>query len=856
LMDHPNIAKIFATGRTETGRVFFAMDLVQGCPITEFCDLHQLCTEDRLRLFLQVCRAVQHAHSKAIIHRDIKPSNVLVTLTDARPQVKLIDFGVVKSLQRPPDEEDLITGFHDIVGTPIYASPEQLDPTAGGIDTRSDIYSLGILLHELLAGQTPLSAKDLAGRPLEEVCRLIRDTDPKRPSTVVSMLSGNLRNTLARKRGTIAPKLIGLIEGDLDWIVLKALAKDPAKRYETSAAMADDISRHLNHEPIAARPPSICYQLNRFVRRHRSGALTAVALVFMLFAGLAVSLVYAHRASTEATKSRRVLAVLNNTLSSANEAAPQGDGFESIEFLVTQTASRLDQLDDEPEIKSTLCETLGHVYFRAGAYDQAHMLFGKALESRQSMKEASPESLAALELSLAASLRELAHLANAGFSPSPERRSGLLDKARSLARGARESLFKASAPEPLVARAWHIEGTVEAEEGNFADAVTSYQRALELFQKLNPQSFETVFCASDLANALRHLRRLKEAEAIHRRVVVSLQQSHDPPAAGRELMLAMALDNLANTVADEGKVKDAAVLHSGALGLFRAQLKPGHPEITKAVIGLALTSDQQGLWEKASTHYQEALSDRNLPATQRVSLTYLLARAQLALRQLDEAELTAREQFDLNLKSLKQGGDIGAAIAAQHLLVRVLLANGRGLAAESSLEERYRIFTRWCSGGATEEALLTARRMRLATVRQLAAFASETGNAPGAARWKARLQELVKDDQSRLQAQLEPLRHEASEEVVQHGKGSEEAVRAQDALASAMHAAGWFEDAAIVWREALDARNQTQIEDAATWTLRTNLGNCLADLADYQQAEPLLTRGGRELPERRPTRRG
>ncbi len=300
IMDHPNIAKVLDAGATDTGRPYFVMELVRGIRITEYCDQNNLPTGARLDLFNSVCHAIQHAHQKGIIHRDIKPSNILVTMHDGVPVPKVIDFGIAKATEQRLTEKTLFTAFEQFMGTPAYMSPEQAEMSGLDIDTRSDIYSLGVLLYELLTGKTPFDAKELLRAGLDEMRRTIREKEPVRPSSCLStMLDADL-TTVAKHRQSEAPKLVQLVSGDLDWVVMKALEKDRTRRYETANALAMDIQRHLNHEPVAAAPPSWSYLLSKTMRKHRRTVAVASALAFLLVAGTTVSLWQAARASRQA----------------------------------------------------------------------------------------------------------------------------------------------------------------------------------------------------------------------------------------------------------------------------------------------------------------------------------------------------------------------------------------------------------------------------------------------------------------------------------------------------------------------------------------------------------------------------
>jgi len=287
MMDHPNIAKVFDAGATETGRPYFVMELVTGVSITEYCDKNNLNTKERLALFIEVCNAVQHAHQKGIIHRDIKPTNVMVTLRDGRPMPKVIDFGIAKAINQKLTEKTLFTRYAHIIGTPAYMSPEQAELSEFDIDTRTDIYSLGVLLYELLTGTTPFGEEELRKAGYIEMQRIIREQEPPKPSTKLSTLGETLTD-IAKYRGCTPDLLTKTIRGDLDWIVMKSLEKDRSRRYETVNMLAEDIRHHLEHEPVTAGAPGTAYRLQKFLRRHRSQTIAALAILIIAAAAVVV----------------------------------------------------------------------------------------------------------------------------------------------------------------------------------------------------------------------------------------------------------------------------------------------------------------------------------------------------------------------------------------------------------------------------------------------------------------------------------------------------------------------------------------------------------------------------------------
>jgi serine/threonine protein kinase len=290
MMDHPNIAKVLDAGTTESGRPFFVMELVRGIRITDYCDQNNLDTAKRIELFIKVCQAVQHAHQKGIIHRDLKPSNILVTLHDGAPVPKVIDFGIAKATDGRLTEQTVYTQLYEFIGTPAYISPEQAEMSGLDIDTRSDIYSLGVLLYELLTGKTPFDSKELIDSGLDGMRRTIREAEPMAPSTRLNTMVDNDLTDAARRRSVEGPRLVHFVKGDLDWIVMKALEKDRTRRFETANAMAADLRRFLQNEPVEARPPSSWYRFQKMARRNKAAFAAVSGIAAALVLGLAVSL--------------------------------------------------------------------------------------------------------------------------------------------------------------------------------------------------------------------------------------------------------------------------------------------------------------------------------------------------------------------------------------------------------------------------------------------------------------------------------------------------------------------------------------------------------------------------------------
>ncbi len=414
MMDHPNIAKVLDGGTTDTGSPYFVMELVKGIPITQYCDASRLNVRQRLELFISVCNAVQHAHQKGIIHRDLKPSNVLIALHDGKPIPKVIDFGIAKALHGRLTDKTVVTDFHHPIGTPQYMSPEQADVNELDVDTRSDVYSLGVLLYELLTGTTPLDIKAYHKAAYAQLQQMICNSDPPKPSTRLVSLA-KAADKVAEARSADSPILASTIRGDLDWIAMRCLEKDRTRRYETANALALDVQHHLADEPVAAGPPSQRYRLKKFVKRNRVvvGASAAVVIALILGAGLATTGLmrearerrYAEHAKGEA---EAVNTFLQRAFASMN-ATPSGSRDEPVSNLLARSCERLDggALADQPSVEAAVRTTIGLIYRDRGMRREALPQLRRAMDLRRQTADSDPHVIAQSMTNLALLLEDL-----------------------------------------------------------------------------------------------------------------------------------------------------------------------------------------------------------------------------------------------------------------------------------------------------------------------------------------------------------------------------------------------------------------------------------------------------------------
>ncbi len=700
LMDHPNIARVLDGGTTGGGRPYFVMDLVKGVPITRYCDDHHLTPRQRLELFIPLCQAVQHAHQKGIIHRDLKPSNVLVALYDGKPVPKIIDFGVAKAAGQQLTDRTLVTGFGAIVGTLEYMSPEQAEINQLDIDTRSDIYSLGVLLYELLTGGPPFSRKELTQAGMLEMLRVIREQEPSKPSTKLSTADG--LPALAANRGTEPAKLTKLVRGELDWIVLKALEKDRNRRYETANGFAMDVERYLADETVQACPPSAAYRLRKFLRRHKRPVLAGLLILLSLVAGVVGTTYGLFRAEQQrkvVEKQRNELAQRNQALQAAREQErlQSERARQAIETVTSEASVDLLMREKElrPEQKDFLDKMIQYyaevsqdggtteqertrqarAYYRMGRMNDilgrsrdSQNAYRRAVSLLQQLADAFP-TRTEYRQELALTHSALGNLLNHGFGRLKEAESAYLEALAILKKLAAEVPGQPEFGQALAGTFNNLGNLLVLDTARLNEAESAHAEALAIRQRLAAAFPGRPILRRALAMSHNNLgwlfqstRRPEKAEPAFRDAVAAQKQAvaSFPDRPEFRLELASYLFNLGNLIRDKGLLKEAEAIYGEALPIhkhlvavfpgrpqFREELAAGHNNVGLLLRDKGLLSDAEAaqaealaIQKRLAAEFPEVIDYRNAVAGTLFNLANLAGRRRdfaAARRFLDEA---------------------------------------------------------------------------------------------------------------------------------------------------------------------------------------------------------------------------
>jgi tetratricopeptide (TPR) repeat protein len=585
LMDHPCIAKVFEAGSTPRGRPYFAMEYVQGEPINRYCDKQKLTTHRRL----------QHAHQKAIIHRDLKPSNVLVTIQNDKPIPKIIDFGVAKATAQRLTEKTMYTSLGELIGTPEYMSPEQAEMTGANVDTRTDVYALGVILYELLAGALPFEPSELRKAGFEGIVRMIREHDPARPSTKVSTL-GARSTEVARARRTVPDHLRGALRGDLDWITMKALEKDRTRRYGSAADLAGDVRRHLRHEPVLASPPSALYRTRKFVRRHRIGVGAGVAAALVVVAFAITMTVQARRiavqrdrANAEAQAAREVTEFLVSSFEVADPREARDEEVTARQILERGAEKIERELHDQPLLRAQMMDAIGRVYQNLGRYDRAEDMLRGALELQQ-------VALGDRHADVAKSMSTLGWL----LYYQEKWEEGLVLEQRALE--IQQDLLGSS----HIDTAWSLYylGSLKARMGDFTNGHEHLDEARIMFEELQgPYSLPVSWCWQNMATNYGRMGDNENRLDCYKRAL-EIKERILPPD---HVDLALSLEGIGNALGAQGDYAESLEYLEQSLKIFEGNLGGDHYETGKCLHNMGWVLGMDGRPEEAKPHLERAL---------------------------------------------------------------------------------------------------------------------------------------------------------------------------------------------------------------------------------------------------------
>ena len=641
IMEHPSIAKVFDAGATPDGQPYFVMEYVPGVPITDYCDQKRMKIRERLELFVKVCEGVQHAHQKAIMHRDLKPANILVVEMDGKPVPRIIDFGLAKAATPQAVAETMFTQMGAFVGTPGYMSPEQADPSVQDVDTRTDVYSLGVVLYVLLTGFLPFDTKQWEKQPLYEVLRRLREEEPRRPSTKIRMEKESATGT-AEMRGTEPKQLVSLLHGDLDCITIKALEKDRARRYGTPSELAGDITRYLRNEPVIARPASTSYRLQKYVRRHRIGVTAAAGVAALLVAFAVMQAVQLRRITRERDRANRITDFMTGMFKVSDPSEARGNSITAREILDKASKDIDTGLANDPELQAQMMHVMGTVYHNLGVFLQAESLLARAADIRsRALGPENPDTLKSMTL-----------LAWILF------RQGRYAEAERLQRHTLDIKRRALGPEnPNTLQSMNDLAETLEFEGNFAPAETLLRETLDIRRRvLGPEHPDTLESMTELPRILVNEGRYAEAEKLYRETL-ELDRRVLGPEHPNTLWL---MTNLGNVLDGEGHYAEAEKLGRETLVISRRVLGPEHPNTLITMDGLAAVLAHEGHYAEAEKLGRETLDikRRTLAADypDTALSTYILGCIAALRGQRDEALSLLHEAVDHGFAPM---GDLG-----------------------------------------------------------------------------------------------------------------------------------------------------------------------------------------------------
>jgi serine/threonine protein kinase/tetratricopeptide (TPR) repeat protein len=860
LMDHPSIARVFDAGSTDTGRPYFVMELVKGVPITEYCDTVHLTPQDRLELFIPVCQAIQHAHQKGVIHRDVKPSNVLVTMQDGKPVPKIIDFGIAKAVEQRLTERSLFTQHGTIMGTLEYMSPEQAEMSAMDVDTRTDVYALGVMLYELLTGSTPLERSRLRESAYAEILRRIREEDPPKPSMRLSESRARLPSVAAQRR-TEPARLTKLVRGELDWIVMKAIEKDRTRRYETANGLARDIERYLAGDPVEAGPPSASYRLRKFASRHRLALVTAGAFAGLLAAAAAVSTWEAVRATAaerraaaeaqraiaaestareEAAKARAVNEFLTqDILTQAEPAKNSVEDHVKLLDVLDRAADKVGQrFGDQPQVEAELRSTIAATYHGLGAFARAEQQVRAQLEIERRLHGGeSAEALGALG--------QLGHY-----------RDHLGDSraAADLLRQAADGLSRRLGPDhPDTLATRNNLAVAYFAAGRMSDAIALHEETLKLrTSKLGPHHPDTLTSRNNLATAYNSAGRTADAIALHeetlRLMTSTLGPDHPDTLTSR--------NNLAEAYGNARRMAEATAMHEQTLKLSKSKLGPEHPlsltvcsNLADAYLAAGRTADAIPLLEtalkgrtaKLGPDHPDTLASRNnlgnaYQSTRRTGEAIALLEESLermtSKRGPDDPDtLTSRNNL---ATAYWRAGRLDRSVPLFEETLR-LLSSKRGpddsatLTTQANLGINYRDAGRPREGAQLMEEALERARGRPDALAALAFVPPQLAVAFEATGQLARAEPLFRGALQQARSQF--------------GANDPRTAAAMAAVGRNLLMLEKWSDAEPVLRECLAIREKFQPDGWPTFNVRSMLGGSLLGQKKYDQAEPLLLSG-------------